>query len=147
MKCPKCGYENKEEALYCNLCKELFTKEKRQKPVKEKIKDCSGEFMPVRRRIIYGYLIRIFLLLLLILNILLRGSVSKNLSGQLYFIFIAIFMIFILVDIYYYFTLSCPNCNYELGKFIWTGVRFAINPFRFFKLRFCPECNCLLVKK
>lgn len=147
MKCPKCGYENKEEALYCNLCKELFTKEKRQKPVKEKIKDYSGEFMPVRRRIINGYLIRIFLLLLLILNILLRGSVFKNLPGQLNFIFIAIFMIIILVDIYYYFTLSCPNCNYELGKFIWTAGRFAIDPFRFFKLRFCPGCNCLLVKK
>lgn len=147
MKCPKCGYENKEEALYCNLCTEIFKKEKIQKPVKEKIKDHSGEFMPVRRRIIYGYLIRIFLLLLLILNVLLRGSVFKNLPGQLSFIFMAIFMIFFLVDIYYYFTLSCPNCNYELGKFIWTGVRFAINPFRFFKLRFCPECNCLLVKK
>jgi len=148
MKCPKCGYENKEEALYCNLCKELFTKEKRQKPVKEKIKDYSGEFMPVRRRIINGYLIRIFLLLLLILNILLRGSVFKNLPGQLSFIFMAIFMIFILVDIYYYFTLSCPNCNYDLGKFCSIGVRgFGINPFTFFKLRFCPECNCLLVKK
>ena len=148
MKCPKCGYENKEGALYCNLCTEVFTKEKIQKPVKEKIQDCSGEFMPVRRRIINFYLIKIFLLLFFILNILLRGSVFKNLPGQLSFIFIAIFMIFILVDIYYYFTLSCPNCNYELGKFCWTGAgSFVINPFRFFKLRFCPECNCLLVKK
>jgi hypothetical protein len=148
MKCPKCGYENKEEALYCNLCTEIFRKEKKQKPVKEKIQDCSGEFMPVRRRIKYGYLIRFFLGLLIILNILLRGSVFKNLPGQLSFIFIAIFMIFILVDIYYYFTLSCPNCNYELGKFCNFGVNgFAINPFKFFKLRFCPECSCLLVKK
>ena len=151
MKCPKCGYENKEEALYCNLCTEVFRKEKIQKPVKEKIKDYSGEFMPVRRRIIYNYLIRFFLLLLFILNISLRGSVFKNLSGQLYhmlyYIFMAIFMFFILFDIYHYFTLSCPNCNYELGKFIWSGLRFAINLFRFFRLRFCPECNCLLVKK
>lgn len=27
MKCKKCGYENKEEALYCNLCYEVLKKE------------------------------------------------------------------------------------------------------------------------
>jgi ribosomal protein L40E len=31
--CKKCGYENPDDALYCNLCKEIFRKEKREKPM------------------------------------------------------------------------------------------------------------------
>ncbi|MFC2091690.1 M50 family metallopeptidase [Elusimicrobiota bacterium] len=30
MKCPKCGYENTDDALYCNLCQEIFKKEKKK---------------------------------------------------------------------------------------------------------------------
>ncbi len=35
--CPKCGYENLDDALYCNLCKEIFRKEKKETLVKDKI--------------------------------------------------------------------------------------------------------------
>lgn len=35
--CPKCSYENLDDALYCNLCKEIFRKEKKETPVKDKI--------------------------------------------------------------------------------------------------------------
>lgn len=35
--CPKCGYENLDDALYCNLCKEIFRKEKKEASIKDKI--------------------------------------------------------------------------------------------------------------
>jgi len=35
--CSKCGYENLDDALYCNLCKEIFRKEKKEIPAKDKI--------------------------------------------------------------------------------------------------------------
>lgn len=36
--CPKCGYENLTDALYCNLCKEVFRKEKEEHSIqKDKI--------------------------------------------------------------------------------------------------------------
>jgi uncharacterized Zn finger protein (UPF0148 family) len=35
--CPKCGYENLDDALYCNLCKEIFRKEKKEPPTKDEI--------------------------------------------------------------------------------------------------------------
>lgn len=34
--CPQCGYENLDDALYCNLCKKIFRKEKKTTPSDEK---------------------------------------------------------------------------------------------------------------
>lgn len=35
--CPKCGYENLNDALYCNLCNHIFRREKKEPPTKGKI--------------------------------------------------------------------------------------------------------------
>jgi hypothetical protein len=32
MKCPSCGYENREDARYCNLCQTSFVKDQRELP-------------------------------------------------------------------------------------------------------------------
>lgn len=37
MKCPKCGYENKDDALYCGMCMEVFKKKSTVVRVKENI--------------------------------------------------------------------------------------------------------------
>jgi len=39
--CPKCGYENLDNVLYCNLCKEIFQKEKKQSLSQDKITSFS----------------------------------------------------------------------------------------------------------
>jgi len=46
--CPKCGYENLDNALYCNLCKQIFQKEKRQPTLQDKITSFSD--LPVEIR-------------------------------------------------------------------------------------------------
>ncbi|MEW6606341.1 MAG: zinc-ribbon domain-containing protein [bacterium] len=35
--CPKCGYKNSDDALYCNLCNKIFRKEKKENLQEEKI--------------------------------------------------------------------------------------------------------------
>lgn len=46
MKCPKCGYENKDNALCCSLCGKVFRKEKTEKEKKEEEKSFKSPKEP-----------------------------------------------------------------------------------------------------
>jgi heat shock protein HtpX len=91
--CPKCGYENKPDALYCNLCQYIFNPKKTKPQIQNKIKkrtDFYQEMAANKNKSFF--LMFIFIALLVVLGYLIGATYGNPYFGLILAVIIAAIM-------------------------------------------------------
>jgi len=52
--CKKCGYENPDNALYCNLCKELFHKKEKKMTIADLPPEIKSQLFDQKKKVEKG---------------------------------------------------------------------------------------------
>ena len=55
--CKKCGYENLDNALYCNLCKELFHKKEKRMTITDLPLEIKSQLFDQKKKVEEGSMI------------------------------------------------------------------------------------------
>jgi uncharacterized membrane protein YvbJ len=55
--CKKCGYENPDDVLCCNLCKELFYKKEKKMTIADLPKDVTSQLLDQKKKVEEGSMI------------------------------------------------------------------------------------------
>lgn len=154
MKCLKCGYENKDDVLFCGLCYTVLKKEtlqNTQSNTEESLEnnsdkyvdDFTGKFKVTWK---YNHLFFAVFISIAIIIGMRRGpyNIWSYLATQPLELFFLIISSLVWMGYVCYMTtiLRCPKCNFQ----IFTVYIQKVRSWRLVKTNSCPNCKTKLLK-